>query len=272
MEASPQGRPPFIRDVSDIAGARPPVSIVILAWNAWERTRACLDSLRRSVGPDDQVIVVDNGSSDATAGELAARPWVEVVTNEENHGFAVGCNDGAAVATRDVVVFLNNDTVVPEAWLATLLAPFADPVVAAVGPRSNGVSGPQLVAPVPYASPLLPEFERFARAWAAWFAGQSSEVDRLVGFCLAVRRAAFEEVDGFDPRYVGGGFEDDDLCRKLRSVGWVLRISHPCFVHHDVHATFEENDLDWRELETLNRARFVEKWAGPAAATGLPPA
>jgi GT2 family glycosyltransferase len=243
---------------------RPPVSVVILAWNAWAHTAACLDSVRRSIGPLDQVVVVDNGSSDDTAEGLAARPWVDVVTNPHNRGFAGGCNDGARAANNEFLVFLNNDTVVPQNWLTTLLEPFSQPLVGATGPRSNAVSGIQLLTPVPYASPFLPEFERFANAWAAWFAGQSTEVNRLVGFCLAIRREAFEDVEGFDERYVVGNFEDDDICRKLTSLGWTLRLAQACFVHHDSHVSFIENNVDFSATFYANQERFMAKWHQPA--------
>lgn len=239
---------------------------MILAWNAWPHTKACLESVHRSIGPADQVIVVDNGSTDATAAGLAGLPWVDVVSNSENRGFAGGCNDGARVARNDVLVFLNNDTVVPQSWLTTLLEPFAHPLVAATWPRSNAVSGIQMLAPVLYSSPFLPEFERFADAWRAWFAGQSIEVNRLVGFCLAIRRDAFEEVEGFDERYVGVNFEDDDICRKLMSLGWTLRIALACFVHHDNHVSFNENNVDFAAVLRANHERFVAKWSDASVA------
>src|SRR6059058_6081153 len=89
---------------------RPAASIVIPVWNQWDVTRACLDSLRPTLGPRDEVIIVDNGSEDETPARLAAYPWARVITNAENRGFAIACNQGAAAAQRDVVVLLNNDT------------------------------------------------------------------------------------------------------------------------------------------------------------------
>ena len=213
--------------------------IVILAWNVLvahpgvPRLAAPEHPARRSGDSGRQRVHRRNGPG------LAERPWVEVITNPDNHGFAGGCNDGARGPRAEIVVFLNNDTVVPQSWLTNLLEPFSRPLVGATGPRSNAVSGIQLLTPVPYASPFLPEFERFADAWAAWFGGQSTEVRRLVGFCLAVRREAFEDVGGFDERFVGGNFEDDDLCCKLSSVGWTLRVAQGCFVHHDNHVSFQ---------------------------------
>ena len=127
-----------------------------------------------------------------------------------------GCNQGAAAARGDVIVFLNNDTIVPAGWLEELLAPFADPEVGAVGPRSNGVSGHQLVDDVSYRGDDVTAIGEFADARRRAHRGSTSECARLVGFCLAVRAETFRAVGGFDEGYLIGGFEDDDLCMKLR--------------------------------------------------------
>jgi GT2 family glycosyltransferase/glycosyltransferase involved in cell wall biosynthesis len=247
---------------------RPPATIVIPVWNAWKHTRRCLDSLRPTLGLRDQVVVVDNGSSDATAAELARRPWLTVITNAENRGFAAACNQGAAAATTDVVVFLNNDTLTPSRWIDALLAPLEDVGVVASGPRSNSVSGPQLVANPQYDGSKLAEVQRFARTWRESNRG-TTEVDRLVGFCLAVKSAAFAGIGGFDERFEVGGYEDDDLCQRLRDAGGRLVIAHASFVHHVGHQTFDANDVDWFELQERNRAVLAAKHADAAATSGV---
>src|SRR4051794_38595493 len=146
-------------------GGRPSASIVILAWNQWPMTDACLRTLRPTLGIYDEVIVVDNGSVDETPEALAFYPWVKVGTNSENRGFAGGNNDGAAFATRDVVVFLNNDTLLAGRWLDELLAPFRDSAVGATGPRSNFVSGPQIVADIEYARHGEVGLRNFVARW-----------------------------------------------------------------------------------------------------------
>src|SRR4051812_40892456 len=109
-----------------MAFRRPSASIVIPVWNEWHHTRACLDSLRPTLGVHDEVIVVDNGSRDATPTALRSYPWLWVITNEENKGFAAASNQGLGALTGEVVVFLNNDTIVTPRWLDALLAPFED--------------------------------------------------------------------------------------------------------------------------------------------------
>jgi len=117
---------------------RPTASIVIPAWNAWEHTEACLESLRPTLGVRDEVIVVDNGSTDATPRALGGFGWATVVRNDTNRGFAAACNQGAEAASGEIVVFLNSDTVPVGRWLDELLAPFSEDEIAATGPRSEG--------------------------------------------------------------------------------------------------------------------------------------
>ena len=179
---------------------------------------------------------MDNGSTDGTGEGLVSYPWLEVVTNEENRGFAGGCNQGAAKTREGVIVFLNSDTVVPVGWLDELLAPFERSDVGAVGPRSDNVSGDQMTMAVPDPGMEPDAFAEFAAAWRIARSGQTSETRRLVGFCLAVRASSFHALEGFDERFEIGGFEDDDLCRRLLESDLRLLIAHASFVHHHGHA------------------------------------
>ncbi|MBX3023958.1 glycosyltransferase [bacterium] len=240
------------------------VSIVIPVWNQWPLTRACLAALASARRPRDEVIVVDNGSRDATAAELARMPWLRVLTNEANRGFAAACNQGAAVASGSVVVFLNNDTLVPDDWLEGLLAPLADPAVVATGPMSNCASGPQGVERAAYDAGSLTAFRAFAARWRRQHLGQTQETPRLVGFCLAVRASALRAVGGWDEGFAIGGAEDDDLCLRLTAAGGGLRICRDTFVHHHGHATFVGNDLDWFAIQQDNLQRLAAKHGGAA--------
>ena len=243
---------------------RPVATVVVPAWNAWEFTERCLRSLRPTLGSDDQVVVVDNGSTDGTRAGLAGYEWVEVVANDQNLGFARACNQGAALARGSIVVFLNSDTIVPVGWLDELLRPFEESDVGAVGPRSDNVSGKQETSAVPDPEEDPGAFAEFARQWRDRQQGHNSEVRRLIGFCLAVRRSAFDALGGFDERFEVGGFEDDDLCRRLQDSHLRLLIAHASFVHHHGHASFDANDVDWRATQNENQLRFEEKWGADA--------
>jgi len=123
----------------------PRVSVIILTFNNLELTRACLDSvLLRSDYPNLEIIVVDNASSDDTPdfleGFTRRNPDVRIVLNRENLGFAAGNNVGLSIATGDYLVLLNNDTVVTQGWVMTLLRHFQnDPSLGIVGPVTNNI-------------------------------------------------------------------------------------------------------------------------------------
>ena len=101
----------------------PSASIIIVTYNGRHYLDGCLASVQRELGPGDELIVVDNASADGTAEFLQARfPWVTLIRNAENRGFAPACNQGAALAGGDVLVFLNQDTRVEPRWLSALAA------------------------------------------------------------------------------------------------------------------------------------------------------
>ncbi|RDI76007.1 Glycosyl transferase family 2 [Gaiella occulta] len=250
-------------------------SIVILTRNQLRYTRECVESIERHTPEPHDLVFVDNGSSDGTLEYLRGLSGATVIENGANLGFAIGCNQGALRARGDVVVFLNNDTVVTPGWIGrtrALLA--ADPRRGAVGPRSNSVGGEQILLPVPY-TPDLDGLDAFAAGRAEALAGVGRETDRLVGFCLAVTREALERVGGFDPRFGSGNFEDDDLCLRLRLAGYVLWLADDVFVHHYGSRTFAGEGVDYARSLDENWRIFADKWGIAAdewAAGGYDPA
>ena len=242
--------------------ARTPVSIVIPVWNLEQVTKACLDALEPTLGPDDQVVVVDNGSADGTAQMLAGYDWVEVVSHERNLGFAAGCNSGAERARNPITVFLNNDTLPVGRWIEPLVAPFADTQVGATGPMSNFVSGSQLHEASSRASVRgLKDVRRIAQAAMVEGRGKTWPTHRLVGFALAVRTELFAQVGGFDTDFETGSYEDDELCRQIQAAGFRLLVVAGSYVYHLGHATFDGNGLDWRQIEARNREVMLAKVA-----------
>src|SRR6476620_7108509 len=98
------------------------LSVVIVNWNTREDLDACLSSLREQSHRDLEIIVVDNGSTDGSAGMIAERfPEVTLLAETENLGFAEACNRGIAVSTAEWVALLNNDTVVRPDWARELV-------------------------------------------------------------------------------------------------------------------------------------------------------
>lgn len=115
------------------------VSVVITTYDGWRFLQACLPAVLGSALPPGwelEVIVVDNGSKDGTPERLAAFPTVKALIFDRPLGFAGANNAARTVATGEVVVFLNNDTVVEPGWLLRPLAILGgDPSVVAVGSK-----------------------------------------------------------------------------------------------------------------------------------------
>jgi FkbM family methyltransferase len=256
-------------------------SIVILTHNQLPFTRRCLDSIRRCTDEPHELIVVDNGSTDGTVEYLHSLAGVKVIVNAENRGFPAGCNQGIRAATGRQVLLLNNDTVVTTGWLDRLLRALeSDPRIGLVGPCSNFVSGGQRVA-VAYGDDLL-GLEGFAWDWGKAHDGVREDVDRLVGFCLLIRREAIDWVGLLDERFGVGCFEDDDYSRRAARAGYRLVIARDAFVHHFGGRTFLGAGVDYDALMRTNRELYRKKWEAeqdegeggatfkPASETGRP--
>ncbi len=113
---------PSFTDCSDTSR----VTVVIPTWNGKELLDMCLPPLRAALRSGDEIIVVDNASTDGTHEHiLESYPGVRVLRKEENGGFRGGCNAGLKVATSEIIIFLNNDMVVEKNFLQPLLEPFA---------------------------------------------------------------------------------------------------------------------------------------------------
>lgn len=233
------------------------VSIIIPTWNLVDYLRECLSKIvaNTTTGLTYEIIVVDNGSTDATpeflgSAKLAeilgrhATKGLQVITNETNLGYGPACNQGIDAAGGEVLCFLNNDVEVTPGWLPGLLRYMDDPVVGAVGPMSNNVSGPQNVAtneyvPTPYPLPL----------------------HRLVGHCLLVRKSILDEIGGFDTRFKNA-FEDDDLSMRIYLKRKTLLAARDVFVFHHGSATFRTypETLPYDKILKENHQLFLDKW------------
>src|SRR5665213_564424 len=197
------------------------IPIIIPLFNAVEYTKQAVETLKRNTHANlYEVIFVDNGSTDGTKDFLKQLiqddpEHFRVVTNETNLGFAGGMNTGLrAIATLDweYVTLANNDLLFSQNWLYQLLEcmQFSNiPNLGAVGPVSNAAGGTQGVA-VGYKT--IGEFDKWAQEWHQVHQRQWVPAARLVGLCLLMTRKFVDTVGEFDERFVGGMWEDNELC------------------------------------------------------------
>jgi GT2 family glycosyltransferase len=232
----------------------PTLSVLIVAWNSRKELARTLPAVLAELGEGDELIVVDNDSSDGTADAAAAQaPAARIVRTGENLGFAAGCNEGARHATGDLLVVLNPDAAprpgfgesIRRPWLeqrgwAAWQALVADGDGTTINSAGNPVHFTGIVWAGGHGRPLGE-------------APPAGEVTALSGACLAIPRRTWERVGGF-PEGFFLYHEDVDLSLRLRLEGGALGIESTAIVDHDYE--FGAREHKWRWLER-NRWAFL---------------
>jgi GT2 family glycosyltransferase/glycosyltransferase involved in cell wall biosynthesis len=246
-----------VRDV------HPRVSIIVVTYGNWQLTRLCLDSVfRTALHPNLEVIVIDNASSDETPRcltELArTHSALRVILNEENRGFAAANNQGLDVATGDVLVLLNNDTVPARGWVPRMLRHLENREIGLVNAVTN-FSGNESRIEVPYTS--LEDMPSFAEQYATRHDGESFDIHVAAMYCVGMRRDAFERIGPLDEAFRIGMFEDDDYSHRARLAGYRVVCAEDVFVHHFGQASFRKiPEAEYEALFRRNRNLFEQKW------------
>ena len=233
-------------------------SIIIPVWNNLALTTQCLTALSEvTQGVSYEVIVVDNHSTDETPAFLAGLGGdVKIITNDENLGFAKACNQGAQAAKGEYLVFLNNDTIPQAGWLSALV----DEVkthsdVAVVGSKLLYEDKTVQHAGVAFSREFLMPYHMYPGVPAdAPFVSRRRELQCVTAACMLIRRQVFAQVGGFDEGY-RNGFEDVDLCLKVREKNWkIVYQPHSTVIH------LESRTPGRKTHEEENTTRFRERW------------
>jgi len=231
-------------------------SIIVPVHGQASLTERCLKTLREELPRGCEVIVVDDASTDSTPTLLASyRDAIRVLSLPANVGYARACNEGAAVAAHDTLVFLNNDTEPQPGWLQSLIA-YAREHPAA------GVVGAKLLYPigsVQHAGVAIGQ-DGYPHNLYAGLPGEHPAVNRsrrlqaVTGACMLVTRRAFERAGGFDPGYVNS-LEDVDLCLRIGENGEEVHYCHEAVLTH-----LESASRGRDERFEVSVARYRERW------------
>jgi len=198
------------------------ISVVIPNWNGAHWLRPCLDSLQAQSFSDFRVYVVDNASQDDSVALMRRNyPWVTVIRNDENLGFAGGMNVGIARARGELIAALNNDTETDPDWLATLVAAMdAHPEAGTGASQLMDFKDRDIIDSL--GDGYLPLGVSFKVGAGQRYNVQSSAPCKVQSACAAAsvyRRAMLDEIGAYDTDFFAY-MEDIDLGLRAQAAGY----------------------------------------------------
>ena len=215
---------------------------------------------------DLELIVVDNGSTDGSPDFVATRyPQVHLIRIETNLGFSAGNNLGLQHASGEILVLLNQDTVVQQGWLAALVAAFErHPDAGIVGSKILGSDGRTLQHAGGHIERPLILGKHYGHGELD--DGQYDEpcqVEYVTGAAMALRRALLSKIDSLDEGFYPGYFEDVDFCLRAQAAGYSIWYEPQAVLHHHESASMRRDTLTGHYYYYRNRLRFVLKHLSP---------
>ena len=254
---------------ASVAPRRASVSVIIPTKDHPALLARAIGAIRARTSGEVEIVVVDNASATEDAHRqlamLREASGTVVVDYPGAFNFSKICNDAAAIARGEILVFLNDDTeVLSDGWLDRLCAHASDPGLGAIGARLTypdgrlqhmgvllgmGGSAGHFGAPAPGDDP----------GWA----GRNlavHEVSAVTGACLAVARQKFEAVGGFDAEHLPIELSDIDLCLKLNARGWQTIVDPAVHILHEESASRGGATLRRLAVHDAERAIFLERW------------
>ena len=248
----------------------PSLSIIIPTKDHVDLLETCVGSVRKRAGLGSyELVVVDNGSVEsethALYERLRAQGDVRIVTFAGAFNRAALCNAAAKTCSSDYLLFLDNDTeLVTEDAVAGLLARAQRTDVGIVGakllfPDDTVQHAGMMVGPYGIAANLGVNMPRHALGYGRRYAC-ASNVSCVSGACLMVRRRVFDEVEGFDERFLVSG-HDVDFCLKVRRAGYYVVYDGGIELYHQEYATSGHVLSDAERLRAeRERGFFHYRW------------
>ena len=237
-------------------------TLIVLAWNRWDLTRRCLETLRETDLAAADVIVVDNGSTDETPVALEAYGWLRVIRNPTNLGYVRGNNAGigAADPTSDVVLLNNDLEFIQRDWLQRLRA-------TAHSAEDVGIVGCRLVLPdrrlLHAGTYIVPDtlwgqqigaLEKDVGQYTA-----TRQVEGIVFACAYLRREVLNAIGPLSEDYQSY-FEDTDYCLRARESGFRTLLCGEVSLVHDEHGSTAGDSFERTEIFRKSREIFRKKW------------
>ncbi|NQT30052.1 MAG: glycosyltransferase family 2 protein [Candidatus Saganbacteria bacterium] len=221
----------------------PRVAIIILNWNGEADSQECLSSLGKLQYDNYHIIVVDNGSNDGSGDRLKEKfPEIKLIKNHENIGFAAGNNVGIEAALNDgveMILLLNNDTVVASDFLANLVDTLKDddqigvvsPKILSYQDKAKIWFGGGAFLPV-----IRKPFHQYYQEDDVGQINKIAETEWVSGCCMLVGFKVFKKIGLLDPDYFNN-YEDVDFCLRATKAGYKIAVVPQAKIYHKFAAS-----------------------------------
>ncbi|MDX2245398.1 MAG: glycosyltransferase family 2 protein [Bacteroidia bacterium] len=239
------------------------ISIITINYNQSAATREFLNSCRQLIGPEKEVIVVDNASETPPDEEFQKDfPEVKFIQSETNRGFAGGNNLGMEAANGDYFCFLNNDVVVTPDLLEKLLAVLKNhPNAGGVSPLIRYLNPPEIIQYAGYTS-----INRWTGRNTALGKGEKDNgqfasqrpTAYLHGAAMMIPRKVVQKT-GQMPEEFFLYYEEMDWCEQMRKAGFELWVEPSAVVFHHASLSVGGESLLWTYYYNRNRILFMKK-------------
>lgn len=233
------------------------LSIIIVSWNTVDTTIKCIQSIKKNLsGFKYEIIVVDNASTDDTVDKLKKYNEVIVVKNKTNLGFGQANNIGTKIAKGEYLLFLNSDMeLIDDKLIDMYKYSSKNPYMGIIAPKFLNIDlSPQgSVWPPQTLSNAFKEFWLSKENTYSKYTPQGNnpvEVFSVSGGAMMIKKSLFNKIGGWDKRYFMY-FEDLELCRQVRKLGYKICFYPDCKLIHR-HGTsgkfLADSSNQWRRL------------------------
>lgn len=226
------------------------ISVLIPCYNRANDIENAILSVQNQTRPADEIIVVDDASSDQSAS-IVRKCGVKLICHESNRGPAVARNTAFSASTGEIVIFIDSDSIADQRMIETIMSIYENPLESE---RLGGVGGRSIEA----------FSQGLANQWRSLHArqdhGKSSKIDveYLFGLCCSYPRKVFNQVGGFDSFYPKNAGEDLDIGIRIRQAGYRLIYTPAAFIYHqhrDTIKSLKQVQYNWTYWNLIARKR-----------------
>lgn len=232
----------------------PRISVVVCSYNGGKTIRDTMEGIKHLDYPNYQVIVVNDGSKDATP-DIVSEYNVKLISTE-NRGLSNARNTGMLEADGEIVVYIDDDAYPDRQWLKYLASAY-------ISTDHAGIGGPNIAPP---GDGPIADCVSNSPGGPVHVLSTDDIAEHIPGCNMSFRRRALLEIGGFDPMYRSAG-DDVDACWRLQEKGYTIGFHPSAFVWHHCRNSFK---MYWKQQQGYGKAEALleRKWPGKYNSVG----